>query len=1294
MVYLAGKYIFRNFASTPKTIVTVMIKKTMLLLYAVVMALCLSAQPYCDVSTFTIRDGLAANIISGFTQSKNNLMWFSTWNGLCCYDGYHFMSFRSTPGAGETLSTNRIMIIKPSAGGNLWCCTSDRNVYMFDTRKCVFVNVSKMIAEQYGENISVRNIYPLANGHTWVVSGNGRANFRISDSLVADGGGIEEYSVRKGNLKTNGLHKIELDGEGREWIFSNRGIQLHGTGFSSEIPFENMVSVGKTVYFATLTGLFYSYVPGGSKMRKVSLPAGISKINDAVRYGKRHILLATDIGVVVYDTQKANSRVVPVQHPSQPSPEAVALFTDSRHRVWAYTGGPGITLVDLNTLTATWLQSEADSPLHRTSSDKPFFHQDQYGTVWLCPAGGTFCYYDEQARRLQACLLKSDARSDYFFPAIAKFFPDRDKNIWFTGTRDVNLINFKYHHFKHTSVEQNQEVRSVFIDSKRRTWAGSYNGVVAVYDANRRLEGYLGKDGRIHRQRTIFANRIYSFYEDAEGWIWIGTKGDGLYITDLNGTVLHCRYNPSDKFSLSNDYVYDIDVDSRGHTWIATFDGGLNLVQRQGGALRFVSHRNLMPQYPMKDNSKIRRVTHTPGGAVILSTTGGLVTFSDRFASPSSIRFHTSRHIVADTTSLMGSDVLQTLVTSRGDIIVATLGAGVQRLKSASPLAGNLRFGSLQGVRPDQGIVQSLAEDNAGNVWIVRESSIDKYDMGSGTLMRYGENNIGLGVELSEAKPAHGVKDNIITVGKRGGVVSFSPGHLRMSTLKPNIVFTGVLYQGENETEPILDKTVLDIESNRRNLTIYFAALDYSDKYLVQYAYKIEGIDHDWNYVGTTNSASFNHLPAGRYRLLVKSTNSDGVWVDNVSALSIFVRPTFWESGWATLLYLLLAIGVITLAVYIYNLRSRAAMERELNQMKTKFFTEISHKLRTPLTLIGGPVGEVLRTASLAEGTRRHLEMVHRNAMQMLDLVNRMLRYSVDRGVYISTPEDGALTAQLKGTETAEIPSGEQAFADKNLRLLVVEDNDDLREFLVEILSPHYTVMQAADGQQGLRIAEQDMPDFIITDVMMPVMDGLTMVHRIKQNANICHIPIIVLSAKASLADRLQGLDEGIDDYITKPFSAIYLKSRVFNIINQRRLLQQTYVTQITPDNKQSYRLESPQIVDSDKEMMNKLMAFLEERLGDSSVRIEEMAEAVNLSRSVFYGKMKSIVGMSPIDFLRHVRMQRAEELVAKSDLPFSQIGYQVGFSDPKYFSKCFKRDVGMTPSEYRERKRNESNCV
>jgi DNA-binding response OmpR family regulator len=380
-------------------------------------------------------------------------------------------------------------------------------------------------------------------------------------------------------------------------------------------------------------------------------------------------------------------------------------------------------------------------------------------------------------------------------------------------------------------------------------------------------------------------------------------------------------------------------------------------------------------------------------------------------------------------------------------------------------------------------------------------------------------------------------------------------------------------------------------------------------------------------------------------------------------------------------------------------------MLREINKMKIQFFTDVSHKLRTPLTLIEGPVSEALNEKNLPHDVRQHLEMVKRNAMRMLVLVNKMLKYSKQRGVYITEAETDDISSPVTDIPQQE---GTKPNVDEGApKLLIVEDDNDLRAFLYSILSNKYNVIVAENGKIGLEKATSEQPDFIITDVTMPEMDGLTMVQQIKQNPDICHIPIVVLSAKASLEDRLQGLKEGIDDYITKPFSATYLRQRIENIIAQRQLLQRTWLGQLggAEDNAlettpfsgseettmetphREYRLEAPEIVDTDQEMMEKLMKFLEANISEQDLKIEDMADAVNLGRTVFYGKIKSIVGMAPFDFLRHIRMQRAEDLISRSQMNISEVAYAVGFTDPKYFTKCFKKETGMTPTEYRDKK-------
>ncbi|MDE7145545.1 MAG: response regulator, partial [Duncaniella sp.] len=432
----------------------------------------------------------------------------------------------------------------------------------------------------------------------------------------------------------------------------------------------------------------------------------------------------------------------------------------------------------------------------------------------------------------------------------------------------------------------------------------------------------------------------------------------------------------------------------------------------------------------------------------------------------------------------------------------------------------------------------------------------------------------------------------------------------------------------------LLDIEHIDVEPDKRNLSLYFAALDYSNNYLLRYAYKFDS-ESDWTYLHNNHAVHLNNLSPGKHRLLVRSTNGDGVWVDNESVVELNVIPVFWETAWAKVLYILIVGFILWVALYFYFMKRKNRLLNEMREQEAKFYSDVSHKLRTPLTLIGSPVSEVLRTESLSDTARNHLERVERNSANMLSLVDTMIKKNYDGGdVYISDSNVPVCDNSSRNfSDEAHSGVCVTDVKDSKELLLVVEDNDDLRSFLYDILSSQYHVALAANGKLGLEKAAELQPDFIITDVTMPEMDGLTMVHNIKQNKSLSHIPILVLSAKASEQDRIKGLKEGIDDYITKPFSATYLRQRIASIIAQRRILQQAYLESL--NNK---FLPATIIVDADdvtvetemadsnsgcdvgvemtpedKALIDRLLEFMYSRIEDENLRIEDLADAVGL---------------------------------------------------------------------------------
>lgn len=293
---------------------------------------------------------------------------------------------------------------------------------------------------------------------------------------------------------------------------------------------------------------------------------------------------------------------------------------------------------------------------------------------------------------------------------------------------------------------------------------------------------------------------------------------------------------------------------------------------------------------------------------------------------------------------------------------------------------------------------------------------------------------------------------------------------------------------------------------------------------------------------------------------------------------------------------------------------------------------------------------------------------------------------STDNQKTLPQPVDEKKNAEE--TEEALSPADDDTNGDP-ISVLIVEDNVELRDFLNNILSGTYKVIEATNGQEGLEQALSHMPDFIISDIMMPVMDGLDMVKAIKGHRDICHIPIILLSAKSSLDDRISGLEQGIDDYITKPFSSTYLKIRIKSLLQQRKQLQELYLEQWSEKKKDSptpfieIAPEKPQIVPFDELFMKQVMEIMHNQMDNSELTIDEFTQKLGMGRTVFYQKLKSIVGLSPVDFVREMRIKRAMQLLETGEYNVSTVAYMTGFNDPKYFSKCFKKKYGVSPSEF-----------
>jgi YesN/AraC family two-component response regulator len=250
--------------------------------------------------------------------------------------------------------------------------------------------------------------------------------------------------------------------------------------------------------------------------------------------------------------------------------------------------------------------------------------------------------------------------------------------------------------------------------------------------------------------------------------------------------------------------------------------------------------------------------------------------------------------------------------------------------------------------------------------------------------------------------------------------------------------------------------------------------------------------------------------------------------------------------------------------------------------------------------------------------------------------------------------------------------------------ILIVDDNADIRSLLRRILQSRYQVNEADDGQQGLALANEIVPDLIVSDVMMPVMNGLEFCQRVKDNIVTSHIPVILLTARALSKHQVEGYESGADAYITKPFSADVLLARIDNLLKNRMRLKGLFRSEEEKEVKEVHLTEVP-IEESQKKedtFMIKFREFIERNMSDSDLGVETIGAELGLSRVQLYRKVKALTGQSPVELLRTARLHKARRLLQESGKSISEVAYEVGFTAPSYFTKCFRDEFGISPSD------------
>ncbi|MBE9582988.1 response regulator [Mucilaginibacter sp. JRF] len=1314
------------------------------------------------LKTYTTNDGLPSKTTTCAFTDKRGFLWVGSENGLCKFDGYTFKTFVTIPGDSTTITSNYVNAIVEDSKGRLWVGTMD-GLNLFDPLTEKFVRFYH--DDKDGHSLSNNKIWSLladTKGRIWVGTDDGfnqynegSHKFTVYQPEAASATAMKGKSVnaivedKQGNLWlgnwSSGLNKFDV----KTKKFSNYQQSYTAGDKNPNDVWSLCYDEQGRIWVGTYWKGLFCFDPLTEKFTSYSCTAGKnSSVFSIMAAGKNSLLIG-----------------------------------GSEHYYW------------LNTTNKTWQLLPDIANFSNGSS-----YTDTNGIIWICSNTG---------------LTKID-RGQYKFNLFKLALGQRpvkamlvaDSSLWIGTNNGLFRYDYRngkdqaYFHSKANGALHSDDIIKLYRDSKGQIWVLTENG----FD---RYDQQANKF--IHHEHhsaigSLFNEDVFRDIIEVEpGEYWLATDA-GLKIFNSNtGKFTHYYNQKNNKYSISNNHVYSLLKDGNNTVWIGTYGGGLNRFDRRSG--RFYS-------YTANNNVK----------------------------------------------GNISNNIIKTIFPdSRGNLWVCTPD-GLNRFdkKKGTFEVYSRRDGFASNVFND------ITEDKAGNIWVLTEKGASVLDPVKKEVKNFDEAD-GLFVN----SVMYNDKRNGIYLAGNDGVICFDPLKIRYNDHVPPVYFSD--FQVFNKTvipgpdAPLKENLNLagEVRLNYHQsvFSVEFVGLSFTHPEKNEYAYKLQGFDKKWNYVGRQRKATYTNLNPGTYTLLVRGSNNDGVWNKAGSRLIITILPPWYLTWWAYAAYTLAAIG----AIYAYiSYRDRQARleyeikishienekEKELNEKKLSFFTNISHEFRTPLTLIINPVKELLYRDDKNVDTT-NLNVVYRNARRLLGLVDQLLLFrkadlkadslkvsnlnavNLSKEVFLCfshqarsknirfdfntntdavelyadrekleivlfnllsnaikfTPDGGrvgftikdrgsevlieiadtgcgipettgeklydrfyqepGINNSLKGgfgiglyivrtfiekhkgtinyqskvdkgtiftimlpkgkahlaeceviedvntrseflkeliedeiTANAKVEAAEELLFDDKLAsdvktLLLIDDNDDVREYLKQIFKLEYRIYEADNGEDGLRLVREYLPDLVVSDVMMQGMSGIELCSVMKEDVAISHIPIILLTASSSPEIKLKGIEGGADDYISKPFEKEILKARVASILKSKNHLQKYFYNEVTL-NTNNLRISAEY-----KEFLDNCISVVDKHITDPDFNIQVLADEIGMSRSNLFKRIKSISGQSSNSFIRFIRLRKAAEIFINTDNTILETSYLVGINDPKYFREQFNKLFNMNPSQY-----------
>ncbi len=1339
------------------------------------MSLEIAAQEY-QIKKIGLKKGISSNYITGITQDRFGYMWFSTESGLNRFDSNVFKVYKKDDiNSTQSISGNELNVVYADQFENkIWIATQRDGLdcYNYEVDQFEHYKHNKGDSTSLPTN-DITNIINAKDGNLWITTYHkGFAYFDKKTKAF-----ISENTKTLPGLVSNRIWSVAQDVNGDLYLGHDTvGLSIYNPNTNKIVNFRND--------------------PNDPN----SLPG--NKVTVIFEDQNANIWIGTNNGLALFYKQEGIFKVFRHNVANNQSLIADYIFSIAQtqdKKLWIGTENGGISVLDLNKQLFTNPKNIAfkniypgDAPSGLSDKTIRNIYVDSFQNVWIGTYGGGVNYISHQESffKLNTYSTNKNIQNSLSAKTAWGICKDNTGKLWVGtdgGGIDVFKQNIKIKNLNTTnSLLTDDAVISAFKDSRDDLWFGTFKGGVNIVKKH---------SDEIQPFSYVINSDVRCFDEDASGNIWIGAS-IGVFV--YNPVSSKIKKYTSSNSELKNGLVRCIKHDQKGNVWIGYFGDGIYVFDKN---MHLIKH---FDTYSNKDlpSNMINSIYCDKTGNVWIGSGEGLLCFDN----------------------------------------------------------GNLdRFMVCNG---DNGIssthISAITEDVKGNIWFSTQEGLCSFNIVDSVFYNYKHENyqnIPLG-KFMEGSVVYGENDTLY-FGSQDGLCFFDPSRFPSHLNFPEVSISDIKIY-ENNADLLYEESLKSISTSspivltyeHNTFKISFNVLDYALKDLTDCYYRLAGVEDRWHFAGKNPEVTFGNIPYGSYVFQIKSSIRNQAGSEVINSWKIKINPPFWLSWWAKVLYFIFIVVAMYLIAIFYKRRvgmmnvmkmekREYIKDQELHEERLVFFTNIAHELRTPVTLILGPVEDLIASNKIDKNELKKLNYIKKSSQHLLNLINQLMEFrkteSENRKLHVRKGEidilveevalkycelntndqikinlnikdgdyvllfdaevitivldnlisnaikytregfvniglnrvdkDGksfveivikdtgigihkdvlpsvfdryfqekrvskvagtgiglALVKKLTDLHDAEITvesvpdegtvftvlldvdhtypeaihpvvqqtiivenelmvdqesEDEEVHSNRKI-ILIVEDHRDINEYIANSLSGDFKTISAFNGKEGLEQAFESIPDIIISDIMMPEMDGFELTKQLKNDIRTSHIPIVLLSAKDTIADKTKGYQLGIDSYLTKPFSAELLQSRVNNILENRKKLSQNI-----NESSDKAGIMNDSLSNLDKEFLEKVSGFIEDNIDSADLEVKSIADYMAMSHSSLYRKVKALTDLTVNEYIRSIRIKKSEEYLLSGRYSISEITYMVGMSSANYFRKCFKDIYNKTPSEY-----------